>query len=57
VADEVAAFSAARDRLEAVPADSVLGVVGDAGHRLAAAAYRVAAVLDERVFAVTQPAH
>lgn len=57
VADEVAAFSAARDRLEAVPADSVLGVVGDAGHRLAAAANRVAAVLDERVFAVTEPAH
>ncbi|TPG07798.1 alpha-E domain-containing protein [Curtobacterium flaccumfaciens] len=55
VADEVAAFDEVRALLDAIPEESALAVAGDVGERLAAAADRVAAALDERVFASSAP--
>ncbi|WIE65494.1 alpha-E domain-containing protein [Curtobacterium sp. MCLR17_036] len=57
VEDEVAGFVEARARLDAVPVDAALDVVCEAGAHIAAAADRVMVALDERVFAVSAPAH
>jgi len=55
VADEVAAFDEVRALLDGIPEESALAVAGDVGQRLAVAADRVAAALDERVFASSAP--
>ena len=54
VADEVDAFGATVAQLESVPADSVVLAAREAGRRLAAAADRVVAALEERVFTATE---
>jgi uncharacterized alpha-E superfamily protein len=56
IADEVDAFGDVVAELESVPADTVVLAAREAGRRLAAAADRVTTALDERVFAVTEPA-
>jgi uncharacterized alpha-E superfamily protein len=54
--DEVRAFAETRADLEAVSEETALLAARVAGRRLAAAADRVAQALDERVFAVSEPA-
>lgn len=56
IEDEVRAFVETRKDLEAVSTDTALLVARTAGQRLAVAADRVAAALDERVFAAAEPA-
>lgn len=56
IEDEVRAFAETRRDLEAVSVDTALLVARTAGQRLAVAADRVAAALDERVFAAAEPA-
>lgn len=56
IEDEVRAFSETLARLESVSEDTALLAARSAGERLAAAADRVVAALDERVFAVAEPA-
>lgn len=57
VADEARAFAETRADLEAVSAETALLAARVAGERLAVAADRVVAALDERVFAEAAPTH
>jgi uncharacterized alpha-E superfamily protein len=56
VEDEVRAFAETREDLEAVSVETALLAARAAGRRLAVAADRVVAALDERVFAPAEPA-